>query len=430
MNKLIFSLLPRSSLRIFCFTFAWVLLMGAFIQLVVLPAIPSIYAGNGLMAGGDSVWFHSEAVELAALMSHQGWQVWDLRPQGNAPIGMAAAVYFLTGLSEPWVLLPINAAVFALAAVSLHGIFLSLSSERSAFMATLPFLLFPSAALIYSQIHKDVFSIAGILMIVLVWVRFLQAKDLDGFKLLSRIALTALGCTLVWVVRPYLLQPLTLASVLAMLILITLSGRRRRLAWWGGILFCLFVQVGYSNISLVPITNEFKSQQSPEVVSGNTFIEKKLASVNSMRAGFAMSAPNAGSNIDVHVRYESIFDLLLYVPRALQVGLLAPFPSMWIGDGVSPGAGLMRFLAGVEMTVSYVLLAGVFGLWLNLKNNRAELMVSIVMATALILVMALVVCNVGTLYRMRYGGWQILNGLGVLGWVLWLQASRLARRSP
>lgn len=82
----------------------------------------------------------------------------------------------------------------------------------------------------------------------------------------------------------------------------------------------------------------------------------------------------------------------------------------------------MRLIAGMEMMVSYVLLAGVGLLCFGLKNNRSALLVTILMATILILVLALVVCNVGTLYRMRYGGWQLLNGLGVLGWGVMLQA--------
>lgn len=428
MNKLIVKVFATSPLGVFCLTFVWALLAGLFIQLLVLPAILGLHAGNGLMAGGDSVWFHREAVELAALMWHQGWQVWELRPQGNAPIGIAAAVYFLAGVSEPWVLLPVNATMFAFAAVSLFGIFNSLISERLAFMATLPFVLFPSAALIYSQIHKDVFSVAGILIIVLAWVRFARWEISDGRSFLSQIVFTALGGALVWMVRPYLLQPLVLASVLTMLLLVIRFGRGRGVTWWSGMLLCLLVQVGYSNISSV-LSESSVPIASSAVDHEASFIEINIAKLNAMRVGFATGAPNAGSNIDVDVYFHSLIDLVLYVPRALQVGVLAPFPPMWLSDGVSPGAGLMRFIAGVEMGVSYVLMVGVGLLWFGLKSNRPALMVSILMATVLILVMALVVCNVGTLYRMRYGGWQLLNGLGVLGWGVIFRARR-GKQSP
>ena len=195
-----------SSFGVFLLAFAWSFIAGLLIQWVVLPQLPGLHAGHGLMKGGDWIWFHREAVELASLMQDQGWQVWELRPQGNAPIGIAAAAYFLAGISEPWVMLPINAAMFALAAVFLHGVFASLASARLAFVATLPFVMFPSAAVIYGQIHKDVFSIAGILIIVFVWVRFAQRAELGWRSLLGRVAFIAVGCLLVWTVRPYLLQ--------------------------------------------------------------------------------------------------------------------------------------------------------------------------------------------------------------------------------
>ena len=142
-----------------------------------------------------------------------------------------------------------------------------------------------------------------------------------------------------------------------------------------------------------------------------------------------MGYPLAGSNIDLEVRYDSLADVVSHVPRALQLGLLAPFPTMWVSESVSPGSGVMRLISGMEMAVSYVLLIGVGLLLFGLKVNRPAVLVAILMAVVLILIMTLVVTNVGTLYRMRYGSWQLLNGLGVLGWGLMLQARQKAIRS-
>jgi hypothetical protein len=415
-----------SSLGVFGLVFIWALLAGLLVQLVVLPALPGLHAGHGLMVGGDWVEYHRDAVKLVGLMQQQGWEVWELRPRGNAPIGIAAAVYFFVGIGEPWVLLPINAAMFALAAVCLHGILKMLVPERWAFAAILPFVLFPSAALIYSQIHKDVFSIAGTLVVALVWGRFARLVKSDGWSVLTQLALMVTGCTLTWVVRPYLLQPLTLASVLVVLVLIGRAGRRRGVAWWIGILLCLLVAVGYNKFLLWAAEGQSSVQAVPTVSHAEStgIVANALAKLSAARAGFALGYPDAGSNIDVDVKYDTLIDLVLYVPRALQVGLLAPFPSMWGSDGVSPGSALMRFIAGGEMVVSYVLFIGVVLLWFDLKSNRLALVVAMLIAMVLILVLALVVSNVGTLYRMRYNSWQILNGLGVLGWGLRLQTSR------
>lgn len=89
----------------------------------------------------------------------------------------------------------------------------------------------------------------------------------------------------------------------------------------------------------------------------------------------------------------------------------------------------MRVLSGFEMTVSYLLIIGIVML-LRLKGvGDPTALVVLAISLTLILVVALVVCNVGTLYRMRYASWQILNGLGLVGWGLWLEARREARSS-
>ena len=148
-------------------------------------------------------------------------------------------------------------------------------------------------------------------------------------------------------------------------------------------------------------------------------MEKVVAKLDSERIGFAENYPNASSNIDIHVRFNSVTDVFLYFPRALQIGLLAPFPSMWLGNTVSPGGSVMRLVSGLETLLSYTMIAGVVLLIFRLEVNRIAFLITVLMAILMILVLALTVCNVGTLYRMRYGSLQLLNGLGILGWGLW-----------
>ncbi|MDC0115036.1 hypothetical protein OAH83_02050 [Methylophilaceae bacterium] len=411
----IVNIFALSSSRVFFLAFAVSLTAGFFVQLLLLPALPDLHAGNGLLKGLDSVWFHHEAIKLVALLRDQGWSAWELRPQGNAPIGITAALYFITGISEPWVLLFINAPLLALSAVALYRIFMAISPIRTlAFMAILPFILFPSAAMIYGQIHKDVFSIAGVLLITATWVRFSQQAQLSWRSLLGTVLFTATGCLLVWIVRPYLLQALMVTSLLAALLLVSVTGRGRGAAWWACILLCLLVHLGYMYMPTAP--------------TAPTYLERAVLNLNVMRVGFATSSPNTGSNIDLEVTFDSLADVLLYVPRAFKTGLLAPFPSMWLSEGASPGSRIMRLIAGLEMMVSYILLIGVVILLYGLKSSRPALLVSILISITMTVILVLVVCNVGTLYRMRYGNWQLLNGFGVLGWVLWWQ-NKLAIRS-
>lgn len=198
---------------VFALAFFYSLSAGLLIQLVILPFVmPALDAGHGLLKGGDWVGFQQEAVQLANRVHHEGWAVWELRPQGNAPIGIAAAAYVLTGISEPWILMPLNAGLFAVGATCLYMMFSLLAPHRLAFAATMPYVFFPSAAMIFGQVHKDVWSIAGIALVALVWVRFAAYSMLGWKDAVMQVILVLAGVLLIWLVRPYLVQVVLAAS--------------------------------------------------------------------------------------------------------------------------------------------------------------------------------------------------------------------------
>ena len=474
MNKRFLQTFNPSSGGTFMLAFCWALLGGLLLQLVVLPALPSLHAGHGLLKGGDWVAFHAEALELALQMAHNGWGVWELRPRGNAPIGLLSALYFVVGIYEPWLFLPINALLFGAAAFILHKLFKLIATTRHSFFAVLPFVMFPSALMIYGQVHKDIFSVTGTLIIIFVWADLAGRSMFKWHKILLPIVTMVTGLALVWLVRPYLLQPLLVAGLFVALILSVWVGRRRHGSWWCVLAICLSIQLSgvavgmysqSSRLTVIPIPSkqlvasnlssiekilsienalaaldssnpssienilsienvlDASNPSNPSNPSAS-ILETMVSKMNRMRAGFLISRPNAGSNIDIEVRFTSIEDILLYIPRALQISLLAPFPSMWLGDARTTGGGAMRVVAAMEMTVTYVLLMGFLGLWRCEKERWTALMVAVAMSLVLTLILTLVVANVGTVYRMRYASWQLLNGLGILGWGLWLQARR------
>jgi len=79
----------------------------------------------------------------------------------------------------------------------------------------------------------------------------------------------------------------------------------------------------------------------------------------------------------------------------------------------------MRKIAAFEMFIAYFCIAGLL-LWLN----RVVSWVPLLMALSVMIVYALVVCNVGTLYRMRYGMWMVWVGAGVVAWAWWYRKTR------
>lgn len=427
--------LARQATRVFLAVFVFTLSVGLIVQLIVLPMLPGLHAGDGLLKGGDWVQFHRAATELAQRMRDQGWAVWNLRAGGNAPIGVAAAMYYITGISQPWVVLPINAILFAFSALCIFRIFRNFGEGRIALVATLPFVLYPSAIMIYGQMHKDVYSIAGTVAIVLVWVQLSRRETATWVPALGRFALLVVGCFLVWLVRPYLLDVLLGISILAMLFLLAVDFQSRRFTWWAHAVVCVFATYTFHHVPTLPAISDnnvdlgaivlteqpiMPSSSARDETSPTNRIDAIVSRLDAIRTGFATGYPDAGSNVDTDVRYETASDIVLYLPRAVSLALFAPFPTMWHSTGKSPGGTLMRTISGFEMMISYLLVPGVALLIFLSHAQRPAAAVATCMALMMITFLALVVCNVGTLYRMRYGSWQILNGLGVIGWTtLW-----------
>ena len=89
-------------------------------------------------------------------------------------------------VTEPWAVIPLNAALHATAAVVLIVIIQRLTSRwQYALLASLPFIFYPSAMTWYTQLHKDGFFILGSLVFFLGWV--MMVERIDSFSSLKRI---------------------------------------------------------------------------------------------------------------------------------------------------------------------------------------------------------------------------------------------------
>lgn len=399
------------------------------LQGVVIPATPW-HAGHGLIAGSDWVSFHAEAVRLAEDIERIGWRAWQFRPQGQAPVGIAAAVYAVSGIHEPWALLPLNGILYGLAAAVLFNMAFTLSgNRRSAFGVVLPLLVFPSTAMIWGQIHKDVWILPGCLLILSFWIDLGRTKVIDR-SVVWLLAKVLAGALLVWIVRPYANKILLLASMTAAIILLAARVREKSLqfAWLSMLLSGLVIQliviqppnpiadqpqtvpVQAEPVAVQPTCVTWK--QSPPV----PLIDGQLAALACLREGFRTGYPEAGSNIDTEVTFTNVTDIFNYLPRALQISLFAPFPDSWLSVAQSPGGGFMRLIACAEMLVLYGALIGWLWLpWFS-RHDRGVLLAVLGFSMTAALIYALVICNVGTLYRMRYPVMFVWIGLGLIGW--------------
>ena len=131
------------------------------------------------------------------------------------------------------------------------------------------------------------------------------------------------------------------------------------------------------------------------------------------RARYVKEYPKAGSNIDTDAQFQSLGDVIRYIPRAVVIGFFAPFPQMWFqaGDLVgTPG----RLLSGMETLVMYGIEAlALVGLWHS--RRRLSVWLLVLVASMGLTAFGLVVLNIATLYRMRYTFWILLIIVGAQG---------------
>ena len=435
-------------LRLWLAFFVFTLALGLFVQLLILPRVfPHWHAGDGLLMGGDWNTYHEMAVNLSNRIRTEGWKAWSLRPEGQAPAGIAAAIYAVT-IPKPWTLLPLNAALHAIAAVALLAIVrLFLPSWKRSIYCILPFFLFPSSALWTTQILKDSFSIPGFFLFLYGWLTLGKTSGWRSgwWTLVASLGVLAVGITLVWIVRPYMLKLIAGIAVLPALLQtgVLLSRRKRSglrwprtiiaiLLFWA-VISCLFLcpSLGGKDLLEGPPSNTAQTLQAQDATNLNDpqatqtiswkdsswlpdFIESFFYTLATIRWRSTTLYPNAASNIDVEVEFHNVYDIIAYLPRALQIAFFAPFPKHWSAQGTSPATTLMRRISAGEMLLVYAALCFLpIALWQ--WRRKAGVWTLFLMCSGLMIAFTLSVANIGSLYRIRYPFLMTLVTLGIAG---------------
>jgi hypothetical protein len=434
------------SMRVLLCAFALALVLGLFIQTILLPVLlPQLHAGHGLLRGGDAIGYHQDGVSLAKAIALKGWGEFELRPNLSALISISALVYYATGIHEPWILVPLNAAIFALGAAGLFNIFRHFVTSWVATFALFPYLFFPSSVQLYSQIYKDAWSVTGFVWLVYVWVLLASKRPISARSGMVLVIVAFLASSAIWLVRPYLAMIYLGVFASGALLIVgwdIVQGDAPRARRW------LFLTAGIATIAFFALDLPARIAQTPAIKPSSNVLsvvrpyqprsscERESNALDSMLPSIVARglksiiagrmnqiAPQVGGSSidrDVCMRYPS--DVIAYVPRAMQIALFAPFPSMWFTSGQSPGAYFMRSIAGLEMLVSYLIYPGIVLLLILDSGRRKQTILIMLVCSLLLFLFGTAVSNIGTLYRMRYGYIQVLLGLGIVGWTtFWLR---------
>ncbi len=455
--------------RLWSTIFVLTIIAASFIQLVLLPFVfPSWSSGEGLVDNClDCASYHKIASEMAARIRETGWSAWELRPEGHAPAGLAAALYAIT-IPRLWTMIPVNAAVHATTVTLLFLILKSFGyPSRTAALGAIPFALFPSSALWYAQLMKDGFFFLGFFLFLRGWLSVMQSSGQSGRTRAQILAVVQglAGAFLLWVIRPEMVKLILCLSFIvcvAALCVTQVSARYRpaRQALLKGGVLILAASAFVVCLDYLPAhTNASQSVSARVEVSGidqrqapapdlktppaakesililgratamlRTFgsIPARLTAAVIRKRQAYLSDPGA-SSMDVDWRLETFPDLIAYLPRATRNAFLSPFPSQWVGQGTYASTTSLRRLCGLEMLVVYFALGFVpFAVW----RRRADvfLWAILIYSGGILVVLGTIVNNWGTLYRLRYGYLMLWVGIGLCGFLQLAAELRLRQK--
>lgn len=441
------------SLRLFwCLGFIFASCLALLFQKVILPLVPDMHAGHGLLRN-DAIVFHNIAIEAAERIREHGWSEWRLFPGAAGNVGVLSAVYALFGSDPAW-FIPVNAAAHATGATLIYRMGGRLWPGNvgmlGGLMAGVAFLIFPSALQWYGQNHKDAFAIAGTLLVLDAWLE-LHARQQSSVQALTLLAVrTTAGAVLIGVVRPYF-PTVLICALVASSAVVALSGlirgerpglfslaRQLALIFVVSIVALLFARVDVANmgagaylvgdsggvqLSGLLHSDIGKSWRWHTTKAIPAKIDDGLRRASEIRVNvvaFGRSV-GAGSEVDGDHLPNSALSALAYMPRAFMVGLFAPFPDTW-GERVSAP----RLVGAVETMLWYVFALGfVVTSW---RMPSRQLLAGIIFCATLLVMLAYIHPNVGTLYRQRFGVWQFFLLSGAVGWASFI-LDTLAQRT-
>jgi len=383
--------------------------------------MPSQFDQNGVGEfAADGRMHQLDAVNLTAKLGSEGIGAW---LSAVAPLHVRLYSLSQVVLSRLFgfnilSIEPINLIYYLAILVMVYKLTEAIFDRRAAFLAAAIVGLWPSFLLHTTQPLRDPLLITLVIALFLIATGLLTLK----FSWKQTILATVVGVLvllMIWIVRLAMWDIVrAVVGITCVLILARLVIERRLLI--GNVLTAAVFVLA---IWIIPQGNkllQFTEKREADVSSGRMLIGEKVvdlslwARINARRDRFIgirnLKDYRAGSDIDTNVHFNSRGDFIRYLPRAASIGLFSPFPNMWFGPGFLVGR-TGRWLSGAEMLVTYLIEAlALIGLWQKRRKLAVWLLgFSIILGVT---ALGLIVTNIGSLYRLRYGFWILVVVLG------------------
>ena len=314
---------------------------------------------------------------------------------------------------------PLNVAYYLGVLALVYRIARELFDSKSGLLAAALIAVWPSFLMHSIHLLRD--TLAILLMLAVIWIFIITLNRELTWR--SSLTITLQGWVLLalfWLTRGNMWNLILLALPLTALLLLIRLLRDRKIRYLNVavlgalIVAALVIPPKMQNTGLGPARFV-----SPLVNVGATsqqqnFWERLGRQVKSRRAGFRIYSTN-GSDMDTEVQFNSTGDVVRFLPRAIAIGFLAPFPNMWFQEGTNGRAA--RLVTGAETLVMYALyILALLCLW---RHHRNLSMWLVFLNAALgMIALGVIVVNAGALYRLRYVFWILIIVLAAEGFLL------------
>lgn len=443
---------PKKEALFVLLVFFYSLFVGLILQKGILPTYLPDRSTDGLLHGLDGMTFHQMAVEQAEKIRQEGWRYWEWDPgwSANQPVGWVSAIYAVATPNPGWVLL-LNSILQSALALFLLLLLKQLGFRGWAvYVGTVPLLFFPSTLTWVAQIHKDGFFLLGWIFVLLgsLWI-LLPGK---WFKMASGAVFVFAGMACIALVRDYGVYLLAVALVGALFITriitapvkfpnFTISWTRIFVLLIVLLLTLPFAGFKESELGGHPHSDEvvvLEESTFAQEISGQGevqdpflwnqtkwlpgFVDRSFQRLAYNRQVFLVLFPESGSVMDSDRNLQSAFQVIAYAPKAWMHGLFAPYPWQWFEEGSSPTGTIQRRVAAGEMLLAYTAFVGLLAM--ILRERRPAFLFVFVTSVLLLLPFAITIPAVGSLYRLRFGPFALLVGIGLAWWVQYISARR------
>ncbi|MBI4665139.1 MAG: glycosyltransferase family 39 protein [Nitrospinae bacterium] len=131
-------------------------------------------------------------------------------------------------------------------------------------------------------------------------------------------------------------------------------------------------------------------------------LDHALRIANSARDNFvSYYVKTSGSLMDGDVIFRSAGEMMAYIPRSVEIGFFAPFPTMWFDKGQT-GGKMARAVGAFEILIWYGLYAAFA--WFLLKSRQpVEIKLWLALFCLITIIpLGVLTPNIGTLHRLRH----------------------------